>query len=138
MVQNFYIENDIRNQYFRMHEIFERYEGKAPNGCTLIVGNDMVKYPARFIQYCLSLCNIQGIFIDGSTKNWEVIDGNKRIRTIINFIENKFPLEDGKYFKDIEGFLKDRIKSSIQIQAFVLNPGATDKDLIKKYIKEVE
>ena len=136
MIDNFIIENDTYRILFPVYELIERRDGIYPIGGTLSVGEDMVKHPARFIQYCCSNLPIPSMFFDGSSKNWETVDGNKRLRTIFNFIENKFPLEDGRYFKDIEGYMRSFLKNA-SIEAYVITSGAKDKELIKKYIKEL-
>lgn len=33
--------------------------------------------------------------------NYEILDGKQRLTTIINFIDNKFPLDNKYYFKDL-------------------------------------
>lgn len=39
---------------------------------------------------------------DGVAVEWHIIDGQQRIEAIREFFMNKFPLKDGKYFKDLK------------------------------------
>lgn len=138
MIDGILIENDTRTQFIRMHDFLDRYNKIAPIGSSISVENEMVKYPARYIQYCISFKKISGFYFDGSTKDWEVIDGNKRLRTILNFIDNQFPLENGQYFHELRGYLRDILKSSLLLDCILINPGAPDKEIIKKYLREIE
>lgn len=131
------LDNNMIKKFFDMSEIRERFEGRHPKGCTLLIGNEMVKYPARFIVYCLSNMPISNVIFDGSRKEWTTINGNKRLRTIINFIDGKFSLEDGTFFNDLPGYLKFRLTSSITIESYFLTSGDHEnREKIIKYIKE--
>ncbi len=130
------LDNDMVKWLPNLSEIRARFERRHHAGCTLVIGEDMVKYPSRFIVYCMSRLPITNIILDGSKKEWTVIDGNKRLRTIINFIDGKFPLDDGTYFKDIPGHLKFVLTTSLNIEAYFITSGAKDRETIIKYIKE--
>jgi hypothetical protein len=59
-----------------------------------LIGSILKKYP------------IPAILIaerDGTAGTYEIIDGVQRLNSIVSFIENSFPLEDGRYF-NIEHF----------------------------------
>lgn len=118
-------------------EIRARVERRHHAGCTLIIGDDMVKNPARFIHYCLSRMPVGTIFLDGGQKEWTVIDGNKRLRTILNFLDGQFPLEDGTYYKDLPGYLKFVISDSYTFEAYFLtSTSMKNREKIINYIKE--
>lgn len=131
------LENNTYKKIYRIDELIAMINGNDKNGLTLTVENKMVKYPSRFILYCLSNCPIPSIVIDGSSKNKIIIKGNKRIRTILNFINNEFSLEDGTFYKDLPGFLRFRISSGLIIESHCLL-NSLDTEKLIKYIKELE
>lgn len=131
------LDNNFVKWHVRISELLIRYKKEHPANCTLIIGNDMVKYPDRFIHYCLSNLPLNGLIFDGGVKEWKVIDGNKRLRTIINFIDNQFPLEDGTYFKDLPGYLKFRISDGLTFSSLILTSSTQElKDTLINYIQE--
>lgn len=131
------LENLTYRKFFRLNELIDWIEGRGPNGIILTIEDEMVKFPARFILYCMSSCAIPSMFMDSSGADRTMLDGNKRIRTILNFMDNKFPLETGEYFKDIPGYLKFRIQN-LKLEIYCIYPGNTSKNLLIKYIKEIE
>lgn len=98
------INHNFSRVFFRFSEIKAKYDAK-----TLIIKSLCVSNPAKYVLYCLSNCPSANIFFDWTTRPCSVIDGNKRLRTLIDFIENKFPLENGMYYDDLEGYQKRRI-----------------------------
>lgn len=74
-------------------------------------------------------------YLDGSQKNWRVVDGLQRLHTVMSFIDKNNPshfklkgLEylsqkcEGKYFDDLPGYLQARILNA-ELEAYVINPG---------------
>lgn len=41
---------------------------------------------------------------DDERNSFEVLDGKQRLTTLFDFLENKFPLENGKYFYDLSSY----------------------------------
>ena len=75
-----------------------------------------------FIESLMIKLPIPIFYLDGSEKNWRVIDGLQRLHTIISFIDKKnishFKLKgleymfkkcEGKYFDELPGYLRARI-----------------------------
>jgi hypothetical protein len=59
------------------------------------------KEKQKLIESILKKYPIPAILIaerDGATGTYEIIDGVQRLNSIVSFVENAFPLEDGKYF----------------------------------------
>jgi len=127
------ISNDFRRQFFRFYEIYDIYTKKDGRRQLFFKDEGYVQDIDLFITGCLSGLPVSLIF-DGSKLEWEVLNGIKKIKTIIDFYENKITCQ-GKLFKEIEeGYLRDRFKN-MEIDAFVINPGATDYDKLKDFLK---
>lgn len=88
-----------------------------------------------FIESLMIKLPIPIFYLDGSQKNWRVVDGLQRLHSIISFIDKSNPshfrlkgLEymstkcDGKYFDELPGYLQARIMDA-ELEAYVINPG---------------
>lgn len=131
------LDNQLYKKFLNFSEILKRIEYGYLNKPGFLVGDELVKYPDRYIHFCLSMIQQQNLFIDGSSKCWICIDGNKRLKTILDFINNKFTTTDGLYYNDLPGYLKHRIMNN-KFEAYIFYPGAKDIETIMKYIKELE
>lgn len=84
------------------------------------------------------------LVIDGTTKPWRVLDGEKRLALLWAFSENKFPIEDSPYmyvggrmyFDDLSLFRQRRLMST-KIPCYIINPPTSQGvvDDIKNVIK---
>lgn len=129
---------NIRNQFFRVAELI------LLKGTRMTVDTSDTfsqKDAQLFIDSCLLLVPISSVYIDGSTHQWELIDGRKRLNAIVDFMAGVFPLPHvccgvpaGTYYNDMEGWLKSRLLGLI-IQAHVFTPGmstTTKRELIRR------
>ena len=81
---------------------------------------------SRLIESIILDIPIQAVYLSEEDENkYEIIDGQQRIRTITEFIDNKFKLENtdfcemNTYFKDLEPSIKRKIED-FQIVIFVV------------------
>jgi hypothetical protein len=81
---------------------------------------------SRLIESIILDIPIQAVYLSEEDENkYEIIDGQQRIRTITEFIDNKFKLEStdfckaNTYFKDLEPSIKRKIED-FQIVIFVV------------------
>ncbi len=128
-----FIDSAFSQKFWRLYELI-----KFRDRGDLILKNERVKFPSRYILYCLSNCPTSHIYMDRGSSPMEVIDGNKRLRTLIDFVENKFPLETGIYFNDLEGYLRDKILNYQMVSYLILPPRNENTETIIKFITESE
>lgn len=107
------INHNFSRRLFTLKEVKERVdEGK------MIIKSLKVSYPSNYILYCLSNCPSSYFYFDWRTMPFSVMDGNKRLRTLIDFYENKFSLDNGMYFDEIDGYLKFRLMN-YELQSYI-------------------
>lgn len=58
--------------------------------------------------------------VSGLRVDWTVIDGQQRLNAIKEFVGNKFPLPDGKYFKDMKYWDVREFLSSYRINVLYI------------------
>lgn len=122
--------NDVRKQFFRFSELLDLYNKKDGRRQLTFEDIGYVDDIDNFITGCLSSF-VLTFTLDGSTINWKILNGRKQFKTLLDFYDNKITVQ-GQYYKDI-GFFKSRIKC-LQIETFVINPGADDYESIKKFL----
>ncbi len=64
-----------------------------------------------------------------------MLDGNKRLRTLITFMNNELVLDNGMYFRDLEFWMQNRLEH-YEIVAHVINPAGDPTGIITKFITE--
>lgn len=74
------------------------------------------KYQSRLIESILIKLPIPSFYFDVSDdNNWLIIDGLQRISAIKNFIENKLPLQDLEYLKDLNEKTYNQLPRAYQL-----------------------
>lgn len=130
---------DIRLQHFRLGHIIYMVESKKlaiyDDDSRGIVNTWTQEQKSLFIESLLVRLPVPTFYFDGSNSHWKVIDGLQRLRTVYEFIQNKFRLTSLEYFhddcenclyKELPGYLQDRIPE-MEIIAYVINPGTPQK-----------
>ena len=127
------ISDDSRKQFFRFYEIYELYTKKDGRRQLFFEDEGYVQDVDLFITGCLSGLPLY-LTLDGSKTEWSVLNDVKKVKTMIDFYENKITCQ-GKLFKDLEkGWMKDRFHD-LKIEAFVINPSASDYNQLKGFLK---
>jgi hypothetical protein len=121
------IEKDITFGYFRFYELKQKLDRNE-----LIYQNfGYVNDADGFLTGCL--CNLPNNFYFVLGKPYILIGGNcnKRFKTIIDFVENKITCQ-GLYYKDIDGYLQDRI-TNLTFDCNLILPSDNKDDLINYF-----
>ena len=102
-----------------------------------------IEKSASFVESVIISLPLLPIVFDGSVSPWYVIDGIKRLATLLAFANNKFQLENAfytrspqfQYFDDLSLFLRNRFLKA-QIPCYIINPG-TPKEIIDDIEKRI-
>ncbi len=127
-----HIENDIRKQHFRFIELLSLYNKSDCRRQLVFEDEGYVDNIDLFLTGCMSYLPVY-LSMDGSTVLWQIINGSKKFKTLLDFVSEKIPCQ-GKYWYEIEGFQRDRIMNK-QIIGYVINPSATHKELLIKFLQ---
>ena len=128
-IKNYKNEKKSRQQY--LFDGDESIDLQGDDGLQRNVALWTNSQKSQFIESLMIKLPVPLFYFDGSKKPWRIIDGLQRLYTILNFIEGGFKLAgleyleqecDGKYFKDVPGYLRSRILDA-EIIAYVVNPG---------------
>jgi len=127
---------DLRTEYVYLEDMLDRI---FPNGIKMShyereTENSKVLEASKLVEMVLFGLPILPVYVDGTDKNWKIIDGEKRLILLYGFMHNYFALHgtrtmmdtlEGRYFRELSISLQDKLlytKTSI----CVLNPGMSN------------
>lgn len=126
--------SDFRNQFFTVEELLDIMWGKLkskPASMGKAFTTWSVEKKSRFIESLMLNLPVQAFYFDGSFDYWIIIDGEKRLKAIRQFIEGGFALQslfflgeryENCYFRELPLSVKRKILN-YKLQAYILNPG---------------
>lgn len=123
-----------RKDFDKVEWNMEEISNKLANGDVLFK-TIKVENPERYVEYCMGGCPSASMFMDVSNGTpYSMIDGGKRLRTLNDFMNGKFSLENGSYFEDLSSDEKNALRNYKFRIDYVKNQSTAEK--IIKYITE--
>lgn len=126
---------DIRKQFWRFKEIYDLYT-VADGRRSLVIPEEVpfVSDTNLFLSYCFNNKVLFHINMDGSQKEWKILSGASKIKTMIYFMEGRISYED-LMFHEIESYLRHKFLWA-EIESFVTYPAPEDKESLIKFLSE--
>lgn len=99
-------------------------------------------YKSHFIESILVGIPIHAIFLDGTEDNWDFIDGAKRVRTLRDYLDNKYELRNLQLlkelekcsFKDIPYYLQRKLKEYEFRVNILITATSEEKEIVRTRI----
>lgn len=137
--------HDIRNQFFRVYELFtDNPDSHFKNEALinrLVLSGEKLENPAEFIDSVIRGIPTTSMYFNGQVYMWTVIDGNKRLGALKDFYNDKFPLADdiwdqkvgGRYYSELRApgstFKVMNAFERYSFTASIFNPGMKPQEV---------
>lgn len=137
-LDNYKVEfTNFRNQYFTVEELLEEKRSghlkNKPKEFTPGFSDWNVEQKSRFVESLVVGQPHPAFFIDGSLVEWYLIDGEKRLRAVSQFVLGKYRLcglyflgdkYEDKAYGELPLFVRRKIMNYV-FEAYILNPGSS-------------
>lgn len=121
------LDFDFRQQHIRFNELYDLYTKADGRRQLFFEDKGYVSDVDLFITGCMSSNSVElYLTIDASTLDWKVLSGHEKVKTLIDFYENKIMCQ-GLFYKDLKPlWLKSRIKD-LKIRVHAVNPSSSNE-----------
>ena len=103
---------NIGQHFLRLGELtaLNPYNKEDCPGLRLTTTEARFKRPELFIDSILNFVPTQHFYIDGGIRQWILLDGNKRLNAVKDFLDNKFPFFDDVAVLNAKGYILKMLK----------------------------
>jgi hypothetical protein len=126
-------DNDTYMMHYRFYELLDLVNKADGRRELTLEDRGRVDNVDLFLTGCMSYFPVT-IAMDGSTLNWRVLNGSKKLKTLIDFWNGEVTCQ-GKYISEIEGFLKTRVRN-LEIVSHNIMPAAVNRNELREFLRE--